>query len=194
MKKVYFLLLAIGIGGFAVAQPTIKVAESDKKATEVKKEKDPHEGHNHGPVTAAPNTPVVADVKPAVDMAKPIAEDNFGLAELAYNFGKIPQGKPVTHDFTFTNSGKTELKLDNVQAACGCTTPVWKAGPYKPGEKAVITVGYNAAAPGQFSKTVTVTYNNGLSKVITISGEVWQAPATPAPENKSVQMLKNGSK
>lgn len=190
MKKVYFLLLAIGLGSFAMAQPTVKVAsESDKKA-EVKK--DPHEGHNHGPAT--PATPAVMDAKPAVDVAKPIAEDNLGLAETSFNFGKIPQGKPVTHDFVITNTGKTELKLDNVQASCGCTTPVWKAGPYKAGETSLITVGYNAASPGQFTKTVTVTYNNGLSKVITISGEVWQAPATPAPENKSVQVLKNGGR
>lgn len=181
MKKVYFLLLAIGFGSFAIAQPAVKAAP--EKAT-----KEVHDGHDHGTVAA----PAVMDAKPAVDMAKPIAEDNLGLGETSFNFGKIPQGKPVTHEFAISNTGKTELKLDNVQASCGCTTPVWKAGPYKPGEKAMITVGYNAASPGQFTKTVTITYNNGLSKVITISGEVWQAPATPAPENKSVQMLKNG--
>jgi len=190
MKKVYILLLAVSMGSFAMAQ-TSKVSESDKK-TEAKKE-DVHAGHNHdaAPATASMVSPAIA---PAVDMAKPIAEDNLTLAESAFNFGKIPQGKPVTHDFAIANSGKTELKLDNVQASCGCTTPVWKAGPYKAGEKAVITVGYNAASPGNFTKTVTITYNNGLSKVITISGEVWQAPATPAPENKSVQMLKNNGK
>lgn len=185
MKKVYVLFFAICMGTLSFAQ-TVKV--SDPKP-EVKKEVDPHAGHNHD-VVPAMNNPAVA---PVADMAKPISEDNLGLAETSYNFGKIPQGKPVTHDFAISNSGKTELKLDNVQASCGCTTPVWKPGPYKSGEKAVITVGYNAASPGSFSKTVTVTYNNGLSKVITISGEVWQAPATPAPENKSVQMLKNGN-
>ena len=186
MKKIYVSALAICMGAFSYAQ-TIKVEPAGtgaKPKEEVKKEVDPHAGHNHGPVVATPT---------ASDVAKPIMEDNLTITETAYNFGKIPQGKPVTHDFEIVNSGKTELKIENVQASCGCTTPVWKPGPYKAGEKSTITVGYNAAAAGQFSKTVTVTYNNGMSKVITISGEVWQAPATPAPENKSVQILKNGN-
>jgi hypothetical protein len=190
MKKVYLILLTMCIGSFGLAQ-TVKVTPAVKEEAKgpAKTDADMHAGHNHGAMPVAA-TPAIA---PVADMAKPIAEDNLGITELTYNFGKIPQGKPVTHDFAIANTGKTELKLDNVQASCGCTTPVWKPGPYKAGEKAVITVGYNAAAAGAFNKTVTITYNNGLSKVINISGEVWQAPATPAPENKSVQMLKTGN-
>jgi Protein of unknown function (DUF1573) len=218
MKKVYAIVLTMCIGSFAFAQ-TVKVTpavKEEKVKTAVKPEADMHAGHNHGPLPVVKEEKVKMPVKPEVDMhaghnhgtqpttavtavapvadmAKPIAEDNLGLTEMTYNFGKIPQGKPVTHDFIIANTGKTELKLDNVQASCGCTTPVWQPGPYKSGEKAMITVGYNAAAAGAFNKTVTITYNNGLSKVINITGEVWQAPATPAPENKSVQILKGGN-
>jgi Protein of unknown function (DUF1573) len=198
MKKVYLLFTAFILGSVAFAQitpVTPAVKEEKKKTVEAKKEHNPHDGHdhtghNHGTPVA---TPAVQNVSPVVEMAKPVQEDNLAMTEAGFDFGKIPQGKPVTHDFTIANSGKTELKLDNVQASCGCTTPVWKQGPYKPGEKASITVGYNAAAPGPFNKTVTITYNGGLTKVINITGEVWQAPATPAPENKSVQILKNGN-
>ncbi len=142
---------------------------------------DDHAGHNHTPAAATPAL---------IDIAKPVAEDNLGLAETTYNFGKIIQAKPVTHDFAFANSGKSELVLDNVVAGCGCTTPTWdKTAKYKAGDKGQINVGFNAGGVGAFTKTVTITYNGGLTKQITITGEVYAAPATPAPENKGVQML-----
>src|SRR6185503_14722042 len=50
-----------------------------------------------------------------------------------FDFGKIPQGKPVTHEFTFTNNGKVPMVITNVQASCGCTTPAWSKEPILPG-------------------------------------------------------------
>ena len=81
----------------------------------------------------------------------------------SYDFGKIPQGKPVTHIFNVENIGKDSLRISNVQASCGCTTPEWDRNKVQaPGEKTKITVGYNAAAEGPFSKIITITYN-GIS-------------------------------
>jgi hypothetical protein len=51
-------------------------------------------------------------------------------------------------------------------------------------------VGYNAYGEGHFNKTVTIFYNNGQTKALTISGEVYKLPDTAAPENASVQFLK----
>jgi len=120
-----------------------------------------------------------------------IPEESLSLKESEYNFGKIPQGKPVTHIFEFTNTGKTPFALDNVQASCGCTTPVWNKNVVAPGETAKITVGYNAAAEGLFAKPVTITYNGNLTKQIIIKGEVWKTPVTSAPQNSAVNNLKN---
>jgi hypothetical protein len=109
------------------------------------------------------------------------------LTETAFDFGKIPQGRPVKHVFEVKNNGADSLKISNVQASCGCTTPEWeKDKVVAPGKTTIITVGYNAAAAGAFSKTITITYNNNLTKLITISGEVWKTPATSAPENKQL--------
>lgn len=117
-------------------------------------------------------------------------EESLGLKELSYDFGKIPQGKPVTHIFAVENIGKDSLKIANVQASCGCTTPEWERDKVQaPGEKTKITVGYNAAAEGPFTKTITITYNGTQSKQITIKGEVWKTPATSAPENKDLKSL-----
>lgn len=164
MKK---LLLAtfMGIASFAVS-----AQHTDK------------DGHNHGTPGAAP----------ATDVAQAPQPDGIAFAEFEHDFGKIPQGKPVTHVFTITNISKAAYKLDNVQASCGCTTPVWeKDKTIAPGENGQITVGYNAAAEGPFTKTITVTYNGNQTKMVTIKGEVWKTPAASAPANEGINDLKN---
>ena len=93
----------------------------------------------------------------------------------SHDFGKIKQGVPVTHEFKFTNTGKTPLVITNVQASCGCTTPAWSKEPIPPGGQGFIKATYNAASPGGFNKTVTVMANveNGF-KQLSIKGEVVQ--------------------
>jgi hypothetical protein len=117
-------------------------------------------------------------------------EETLLLKENSYSFGKIPQGRPVIHVFTIQNTGKEPLLLENVQASCGCTTPEWSREPIAPGADATIKVGYNAYADGHFNKTVTIIYNNGQTKALIITGEVYKLPASAAPENASVQFLK----
>ena len=117
-----------------------------------------NDGHNHGTVT-----------KPAT-----VSEDALKLKETEYEFGKIPQGKPVYHTFEIVNTGKIALKLDNVQASCGCTTPEWSQDPIAPGATAKIKVGYNSAAEGPFDKFITITYNTTQTKQIRIKGNVWK--------------------
>jgi hypothetical protein len=119
------------------------------------------------------------------------AKEILVLKESKFDFGKIPQGKPVTHIFEVVNTGNEPLQIENVQASCGCTTPQWDHDPIAPGDTKKITVGYNAAANGTFEKTITIFYDSGKTKQLFIKGEVWQTPAEPAPANASVQLLKN---
>jgi archaellum component FlaG (FlaF/FlaG flagellin family) len=121
---------------------------------------------------------------------KSAAADFLVIKETSHDFGKIPQGKPVYYTFEITNTGKEPLKLENVQASCGCTTPEWNREAIAPGTTDKIRVGYNAANEGYFEKPVTITYNGSQSKVLTIKGTVWKAPAGSAPANASVQFLK----
>jgi len=144
----------------------------------------------------AQTTVAAADALPAGKEAakvdRVVTEDALTLKEPEFNFGKIPQGKPVTHVFEVMNSGKDSLHIVNVQASCGCTTPAWdKEKVPAPGEKIDITVGYNAASEGPFSKQITITYNGTQSKQLVIKGEVWKTPATSAPENKELKNLKD---
>ena len=114
------------------------------------------------------------------------------LKEVEYDFGKIQQGKPVTHIFEVTNNGKDSLKIENIQASCGCTTPDWERNKIiGPNQKTNIIVGYNAASESFFTKMITISYNGSQTKQITIKGEVWKGPLTSAPENKELTNLKN---
>ena len=137
---------------------------------------DDHAGHNHGSL----NSPVPSD------------SEVIMLKETEFDFGKIPQGKPVTHIFDVSNIGSAPFKISNVQASCGCTTPEWERdNELLPGTSTKITVGYNAAAEGQFTKFITVYYGDNKTKQLTIKGEVWKTPSSSAPENNALDDLKN---
>ena len=123
----------------------------------------------------------------------PAKEDVLQLKETEHDFAKIPQGKPAYYTFEIVNTGKTALKLDDVHASCGCTTPDWSRDAIEPGATAQIKVGYNAASEGFFQKTITITYNKDQSKILTIKGTVWKAPEGSAPPNASIEFLKKQS-
>jgi hypothetical protein len=140
---------------------------------------------------ATANTITSATKTPA--FAVPVVTDEvLSLKEAEFDFGKIPQGKPVIHIFEITNKGKDSLHIVNVQASCGCTTPEWEREKAQaPGQKTNITVGYNAASEGPFNKSITITYNGTQTKQLIIKGEVWKTPVTSAPENKELGSLKD---
>lgn len=114
----------------------------------------------------------------------------IALKETSFNFGTIPQGKPVYHSFEVFNTGKTPMVISNVQTSCGCTTPEWTKEPILPGGTKIIKVGYNAAAEGHFEKFITISYNQNLTKQVKITGTVWKSPEGSAPANSSISLLK----
>lgn len=87
--------------------------------------------------------------------------------------GNIPQGTPKAIEFEFKNTGKTDIIITNVKAACGCTATDYTKTPIKPGQNASVKATYNAANKGAFTKTVTVTTNaEDAPKTLTIKGTV----------------------
>jgi hypothetical protein len=112
------------------------------------------------------------------------------MKETGYDFGKIPQGKPVYHSFEIVNISDKPVSLVNIQTSCGCTTPEWSKDPIAPGASTQVKVGFNAASEGFFEKYITILYNQNQTKQVKISGTVWRAPEGPAPLNASVQLLK----
>jgi len=110
------------------------------------------------------------------------AQDNekaeFKFNEEKHDFGKIPQGTPVTTIFEFTNVGKEPLILTEVRPTCGCTIADYTKTPVKNGEKGTIKITYNAAVAAPFNKTIVVTSNSKTpQKYLNIVGEVVAKPA-----------------
>jgi hypothetical protein len=97
-----------------------------------------------------------------------------------HTFGKIPQGKPVTTEFVFTNTSAKPLIVENATAGCGCTTPVYPKEPILKGKTGTIKVTYNAAAVGPFTKDVTVKFAGvEQPQVLNIKGEVESGQPSP---------------
>ncbi len=91
------------------------------------------------------------------------------------DLGNIPQGKPVTVQFEFTNTGKEAIVITNVATSCGCTVADYPKKPIAANEKSTITATYNAAAVGAFTKTITVTLGDNQTKILRIKGTVVQS-------------------
>lgn len=125
----------------------------------------------------------------AAPAAQPTSKADISFTSPTHDFGSIPQNVPATYAFTFKNTGTEPLVLTAVQPSCGCTTPEWPKEPIKPGASATIKATYNAANPGEFTKTITVVSNAANpNTIITIKGNVKPAAqpaaapaATPAP-------------
>lgn len=97
----------------------------------------------------------------------------FKFEKETYDFGKISQGKPVTAELKFTNVGDEPLIISAVEPTCGCTVANYTKTPVKKGESGSISLTYNAAAVGPFTKAVTVKSNARTPvKVLYIKGEV----------------------
>ncbi len=100
----------------------------------------------------------------------------FKFVEETHDFGKVPQGKPVSFVFKYTNVGDEPLIITAVESTCGCTVPSVepKQGtPVKAGESGSITLTYNAAVAAPFNKFVKVTSNSKTPlKMLYIKGEV----------------------
>tara|TARA_B110000037_G_scaffold33032_1_gene39840 strand:+ start:2612 stop:2998 length:387 start_codon:yes stop_codon:yes gene_type:complete len=85
------------------------------------------------------------------------AEINFETSTIDY--GIISNGSDGQRIFSFSNSGKTDLIIQNVQSSCGCTVPKKPDGPIAPGKSSEIIVRYDTNRVGPFRKTITITTN-----------------------------------
>ena len=100
--------------------------------------------------------------------------------ESVHDFGNITQNIPATIVFEYTNAGNEPIAITDAVASCGCTKPIFSAEKLEPGKTGKLTVTYNAANLGFFTKNVTVTLSNGETVMISIKGNVETASA-PAP-------------
>jgi len=82
------------------------------------------------------------------------------------NLGDIPQGIPRTAEFVLNNKGNEPLIISYAKASCGCTNLSYSKEPILPGKSIPISVTYNAAAPGNFIKAITIRTNADENQVV----------------------------
>jgi hypothetical protein len=87
--------------------------------------------------------------------------------------GRVAKGSFTTKEIVISNSGNTELKIDNMEASCGCTVPVLMKDVLAPGEKTTLKITFSAPnKAGKEVKFVTLFSNGNAIKVITVEAIV----------------------
>lgn len=123
-----------------------------------------------GMVNAQQNTVALVSSKNTKETKKvPV----FQFEQQTHDFSEIPQGKPVSTTFNYTNTGEAPLVITNVQTSCGCTVADYTKDAVLPGKSGYVRVTYNAANSGAFNKAVTITANTEAgSQVLFVKGKV----------------------
>ena len=133
-------------------------------------------------MNAAANAASNAAANPVVDNPNVVSENEapnpnapvMTFTEAEFNFGDIKPNSSVQHTFTFTNTGKSPLLIQDATASCGCTTPSWTKEPVAPGAQGKMEVKFDSRGKiGIISKQVSVRANTQPSiTTILIKGNV----------------------
>jgi len=96
------------------------------------------------------------------------------FSETIHDFGKIIQGEVVGTNFTFTNTGSSNLLVLDASASCGCTVPKWSKEPIPPDGKGSLEVIFDSSGrEGKQNKSITVRTNaSDQNIVLYITAEV----------------------
>lgn len=102
-----------------------------------------------------------------------------------HDFGTVEQGSVLGHTFTLHNAGGSDLHVDNVKSACGCTTVVRPVEPIAPGGAATVQAKCEVAkAFGPRTLTIMVYSNDPAqpTTALTLRAEVVADVAADPPE------------
>ncbi|MCX6284944.1 MAG: DUF1573 domain-containing protein [Bacteroidetes bacterium] len=121
--------------------------------------------------TYCQDAPKQGEVKPSTELKKNGPVARFDKTE--YDFSDLIQNSPGTATFILTNDGNEPLLISSATASCGCTNLSYSKEPVLPGKSTSISATYNAAAPGNFFKSVTVRTNaSDQTVILQIKGKV----------------------
>ncbi|ALW84357.1 hypothetical protein AUC43_04185 [Hymenobacter sedentarius] len=136
-------------------------------------------------MNAAANAASDAAANPTIDNPNVVSENEapnpnapvMKFTEAEFDFGDIKADSKVHHTFTFTNTGKSPLLIEDATASCGCTTPSWTKAPVLPGGQGTMEVQFDSRGKhGIISKQVAVRANTQPNiTTILIKGNVLDA-------------------
>jgi len=99
--------------------------------------------------------------------------------ETTYDFGTIKEEDgSVIHEFKFVNNSQSNVRILDVLASCGCTTPGWSKEEIEPGGSGFIKAKYDPRnRPGPFHKSLSISISADANAiVIFIKGNVAPRP------------------
>jgi uncharacterized cupredoxin-like copper-binding protein len=103
------------------------------------------------------------------------AQAKIQFPEIKHDFGNVKEANgPVSHVFTFKNTGNAPLVIQNVETSCGCTSPEYTKEPVLPGKSGIVKATFDPSGrPDYFDKNLTVISNAENNRVIlNIKGNV----------------------
>ena len=92
-----------------------------------------------------------------------------------WDFGRVKQGKILTHVFKFRNNGDATLAVKRVRTSCGCTAALVSNKKILPGQQGEIKVTFNTRGyGGRVSKFIYIESNDSQEskKQLTVSATI----------------------
>ena len=115
---------------------------------------------------------------------------------VSHDFGTIKEGETVETEFTFTNTGKSDLIIVDARGSCGCTVPKYpKNTPIAPGDGGVIAVRFDSSGkPNLQQKTVTISANTSRGReMLRIKAMVTADPEKQRQRDQAARARQNSN-
>ena len=100
---------------------------------------------------------------------------DYSVDRVRHEFGELAAGGSYTATFTVTSADAAPLVLIDAQTGCKCTKAAFGKKPLRKGEKAPVTVTFEAVEEGFFDKQIRIRTNVPGKRavlVLRISGDV----------------------
>ncbi len=101
------------------------------------------------PATATGQDAAIADKMPIITFEK-----------ITHDFGKVIHGERVVYHYKFTNTGKSNLIINDIESSCGCTTTSPPQEPIRPGESSDIKLIFDSKTKSGEVTNHLVVYAN----------------------------------
>lgn len=81
-----------------------------------------------------------------------------------HDFGTMKEGEKVEYEFSYSNTGKKAIIINEAKGSCGCTVPEFSTEPLQAGGQSKMKVTFNSQGKSGYNeKTVSITTNGNPS-------------------------------
>jgi hypothetical protein len=129
-----------------------------------------------------------SDAKSSLTPEQAARAPKLALTKTSHDFGKLEKGQKASAKIAYTNTGKSDLVIEGVQAACNCVSFKASTTAVKPGEQGILELTYTPRALKDRVESIRIISNDkgpAESKVI--------LKATVVESLAAQSMLKEGN-